>query len=80
MDRFKATAVKAPKMIIDAKTARAIKRMDMSQLNAYLYKVRLQGYDAGFKDGLKTREAIDEIKNVVSILGTREESDDAAGN
>lgn len=54
--------------------------MDMSQLNAYLYKVRLQGYDAGFKDGLKTREAIDGIKRVVSILDTREEADDAAGN
>lgn len=63
----------AEKMIIDAKTARAIKRMDMAQLNAYLYKVRLQGYDAGFKAGIKTREAIDEIKNVVSAVDTGKE-------
>ena len=60
-------------MMIDAKTAKAIKHMDMAQLNSYLYKVRLQGYDAGFKAGIKTREAIDEIKNVVSAADTGKE-------
>ena len=58
----------APKMIIDAKTARAIKRMDVAQLSAYLYKVRAQGYEAGFKDGLKTKEAIKQISEVVSAV------------
>ena len=54
--------------MIDAKTARAIKRMDVAQLSAYLYKVRAQGYEAGFNAGLKTKEAIREIGNVVSAV------------
>lgn len=54
--------------MIDAKTVKAIKRMNVSQLEAYLYKVRMQGYEAGFKDGLKTKEAIREIGNVVSAV------------
>ena len=52
--------------MIDAKTARAIKGMSISQLSAYLYKVRAQGFEAGFKEGLKTKEAIKEIGRVVS--------------
>ena len=67
-------------LILDAKTVQAIKRMDMAQLNAYLFRVRLQGYEKGFSDGLKTREAIDAIKEIVPLKGTREEADDAAGN
>lgn len=61
------------KLILDAKTVRAIKRMNVSQLEAYLYKVRLQGYDEGFKAGIKTREAIDKIREIVPILGTGKE-------
>ena len=60
----------APKMMIDAKLLRQIKRMKAAELNAYLYKVRLQGYNEGFKAGIKTREAIEDIKSVVSIPGT----------
>lgn len=60
-------------LILDAKTVRAIKRMDMAQLNAYLHKVRLQGYNEGFTAGLKAREAIDEIKKIVPGLGTEGE-------
>lgn len=60
MDKFE--------MILDPKLVRAIKRMDVAQLSAYLYKVRAQGYEAGFKAGLKTKEAIREIGKVVSAV------------
>lgn len=60
MDKFE--------LILDPKALRAIKRMDMAQLNAYLFRVRLQGYEKGFSDGLKTREAI-KIKEIVPSMG-----------
>lgn len=43
---------KASKDMIDAETARKIKRMSVPKLNSYLYSIYLSGYTAGASDNL----------------------------